>query len=94
MDNRPTPEDFDGFDEYCDALRTLKSLTPSEYCCLLQQDLDWAEESYGECYSQYRSECAMFGDAGPGQAIHVRDLAQSIADIKRRLARAKRVANA
>jgi hypothetical protein len=31
----------------------------------------WAWESWAETQAQYRSECAMFGDAGPGQAIDV-----------------------
>jgi hypothetical protein len=29
-------------------------------------------ESYGEQLTQYQSECALYGDAGPGQAVCVR----------------------
>jgi hypothetical protein len=47
--------------------------------------LDAAEESLMEHETQYRSECAMFGDAGPGQGIHVRDLRSELANIKARL---------
>lgn len=33
----------------------------------LRGDIDNLAESISERLSQYRSECAMFGDAGPGQ---------------------------
>ena len=49
--------------------------------------LEMAEETLMEHETQYRSECAMFGDAGPGQGLHVRDLRSDLANVKRQLRR-------
>jgi hypothetical protein len=38
----------------------------------LAESIGWLWESYGETDTQYRSECALYGDAGPGQAAMVR----------------------
>jgi hypothetical protein len=84
-------EDFDTFEDYCDALRRCKWLTPSEYATLLSQEIDAGEEYYGEIYAQYRSECAMFGDAGPGQGLAVRDTGRQLAESRARLATVRRI---
>jgi len=88
---RPDPEQYSDFDDYCDALRNLKSLTPVEYSCLLQQDLYWCEEHHHETVTQYRSECAMFGDAGPGQGLDVANGARRLSELRAKLARVRRV---
>lgn len=91
LTNRPNPEQFDGFDDYCDALRRCKWLTPAEYACLLQQELAWGEEAHAETVTQYRSECAMFGDAGPGQALSVHEGHRMLAETRAKLATVRRV---
>ena len=78
-------EDFDNFEDYC------KWLTPSEYATLLSQEIDAGEEHYSEIYAQYRSECAMFGDAGPGQGIAVRDTGRQLVESRARLATVRRI---
>lgn len=45
------------------------------------------EESIGEHESQYASECAMFGDAGPGQGLRLREMHATLAGVKRQLRR-------
>ena len=47
--------------------------------------LDDLEEHAGEVTTQYQSECALFGDAGPGQGITVRELNAEIRSVKARL---------
>jgi hypothetical protein len=89
--SHPIPEMFDGFDAYCDALRCLRSLTPIEYLYLLQQELAWGEESHGETVTQYRSECARFGDAGPGQALQVYEGQRMLAETRAKIERVKRI---
>ena len=84
-------EDFDGLDDYCDALRRQESLTPVEFSYILQQSIAWGEESKMECSTQYRSECAMFGDAGPGQYAALVDTSRLLADDRARLARVSRI---
>ena len=37
----------------------------------IAEDLGDCGEYLGEIETQYRSECAMFGDAGPGQGLEV-----------------------
>jgi len=49
--------------------------------------LDAYEEGLGESECQYRSECAMFGDAGPGQGLHLYEGKAYIAGVKRQLRR-------
>jgi len=41
------------------------------------------EEILGEMEAQYRSECAMFGDAGPGQAINIAQCHAEISRVRR-----------
>jgi hypothetical protein len=49
--------------------------------------LDMYEEGLGETEAQYRSECAMFGDAGPGQGLDLRNGKAYLANVKRQLRR-------
>lgn len=46
--------------------------------------LYWAYESQGEIEAQYGSEVALFGDAGPGQAIDVANGRYHLADLEAR----------
>lgn len=90
-DKHPTPEDFEDFEDYCAALRRCKWLTPQQYACLLENELVWGEESYAEHYTQYRSECAMFGDAGPGQGLTVQSLGRQLSELRSRINQVRRV---
>jgi len=49
------------------------------------EELRGLEECHAESVTQYRSECAMFGDAGPGQLSHIQSLAAKIAQIRAKL---------
>jgi len=49
--------------------------------------LDQMEESIGEHEAQYASECAMYGDAGPGQGLRLREMRATLAGVKRQLRR-------
>ena len=84
-------EQFEDFDDYCAALRRREWLTPDEYAALLSQDLAYGEEAYAETCTQFRSECAMFGDAGPGQGIAVRDLGRMLQESRSKLATVRRI---
>lgn len=84
-------DQFEDFDSYCDALRKRDSLTPKEYACLLEQHLAYGDEAYSEIYTQYRSECAMFGDAGPGQGLRVSELGRELRDTRAKLATVRRI---
>lgn len=88
---RPNAADFDDFDDYVDALSRLEWLTPAEYACVLSQSIADGEESYSERLTQYRSECAMFGDAGPGQFLTLRSNAEQVAEDRAKLARVRRI---
>lgn len=44
--------------------------------------LDYLKEHLGECESQYLSECALFGDAGPGQGTEVERLKVDISRVE------------
>ena len=59
--------DYEEFDDYCAALRRLGLRTPEQELALTEQAIAYCEESQAEAQTQYRSECALFGDAGPGQ---------------------------
>ena len=84
-------DQFEDFDSYCEALRRREWLTPGEFYSLLSQDLAYGEEAYGEIYTQYRSECAMFGDAGPGQGLAVRDTGRMLHETRERMATVRRI---
>lgn len=71
----------------------MKAMTKQEFIAYwLEPDedgrslLDYNEENLFERESQYLSECAMFGDAGPGQGLVVREMKAEIASVRRRLA--------
>jgi hypothetical protein len=49
--------------------------------------LDYLEESIGEHASQYASECGLYGDAGPGQGLRLREMRATLAGVKRQLRR-------
>jgi hypothetical protein len=50
----------------------------------LCESIGWLWESYGETDAQYRSECALYGDAGPGQAAMVRGCREAAEAAERR----------
>ena len=52
----------------------------------LEDELFWLEEHLGEVECQYRSECALYGDAGPGQGLEVARLRNIRASLIRRIA--------
>ena len=71
-----------------------KALTAQEFIAhWLTPDEDgatplyWYEESLGEAETQYKSECALYGDAGPGQGLRVREGRAALAKIKAQLTR-------
>lgn len=66
-------------------------LTPHEYAARLSEDLYWGEESHAEIVAQYRSECALFGDAGPGQGIACIESGKMLRDLRDRLEHVRRV---
>jgi hypothetical protein len=49
--------------------------------------LDQMEEGIGEHEAQYASECALYGDAGPGQGLRLREMRATLAGVKRQLRR-------
>jgi hypothetical protein len=59
-------------------------LTPDEEGRSL---LDYQQESLGEHEAQYRSECAAFGDAGPGQGLRVSEMKRELASVQARIAK-------
>jgi hypothetical protein len=91
MTSRPCPEQFDNLSDYCDALRTLPWLTPTEYGYLLQETLAWGEEHQAEAAAQYRSEVALFGDAGPGQWTALCEGSCRLAETREAIARVRRI---
>lgn len=66
-------------------------MTPVEYYYTLAETLSWGEESHAEIVAQYQSECALFGDAGPGQGLAVIESSKMLRDLRDRMARVKRV---
>ena len=89
--NTTNINDFEDFDDYCAALSRKSSLTPVEYRYLVSQSIAYGEEHYAECAAQYHNECAMFGDAGPGQASGLNSTAQQLADERATHARLGRI---
>lgn len=53
----------------------------------LYEDLRIAEEVYDECYTQHRSECALYGDSWPGAQIQLENMRQGIVKLQQRIAR-------
>lgn len=59
--------DYEDQDDYCAALARLPYRTPEQEYALVEWRIAGAEEARAEAITQYRSEQALFGDAGPGQ---------------------------
>jgi hypothetical protein len=57
-------------------------LQPDEYG---MTNLDYLRENLRESVSQYRSECSLFGDAGPGQLRNILMLREEHDRVKNRL---------
>lgn len=51
----------------------------------LMDDLQCAEEYYGEILTQHQSECALYGDSWPGAQIQIDKAFQSMKRIKAEL---------
>ena len=49
-------------------------MTEEEFVDYARKGYSYWEESLGEAETQYKSECALYGDAGPGQLAHINDL--------------------
>jgi len=74
----------------------MKAMTAKEfvtYWCEPDENgrsqISYSEEALMEHSTQYESECALFGDAGPGQGTVVSKLRAAIAQVNRQLARIK-----
>lgn len=63
--------------EFCDSW-----LTPDEHG---RTALSYMEENLAEHEAQYLSECAMFGDAGPGQGLQLQQMKAEHAKVVSRL---------
>jgi len=50
-----------------------------------RSNLSYFEESLGEHEAQYRNECAMFGDAGPGQGYRLNAMRRELFSVRARL---------
>lgn len=59
-------------------------MTAEQFCEYARQNYVYCEEALMENESQYRSECAMFGDAGPGQALRVMQLQRELKGMEER----------
>jgi hypothetical protein len=59
-------------------------MTAEQFCKYVRDGWNYWEENIGEHEAQYRSECAMFGDAGPGQGYYLNQMNQEMAQIKAR----------
>lgn len=68
-----------------DALREEIILALSVEVAEIRNDIAECAESYAENMSQYRSECALFGDAGPGQGLALREARAGIARRERQV---------
>lgn len=49
--------------------------------------LYYFEESVAEHEAEYRNECALFGDAGPGMGYRLNEMKRELASVKRRIER-------
>ena len=65
-----------------------KTMTRDEFIDYAQEALfGEGMESFYEHVTQYRSECALFGDAGPGQGLRIRNMMAEYASIARQYTR-------
>lgn len=56
--------------------------TAEEFCEYARGGYSYWVEHVGECETQYRSECAMFGDAGPGQGLRLSELKWNLRQVE------------
>lgn len=70
----------------------MKAMTKAEFIAYwLTHDedgrcgLDYAEECLADAQAQYTNECAMFGDAGPGQGLQIRKMRAELIGARARL---------
>lgn len=50
------------------------AMTAQEFIQYCLENYAYMEESYGEHLTQYQSECALYGDAGPGQGLRLQEM--------------------
>jgi hypothetical protein len=62
-----------------------RPLPAAEWLDDMLEALPYLEESLGEHEAQYRSEVAMFGDAGVGQGLRIREMQAQLHTIKARI---------
>lgn len=51
-----------------------EAMTAEEFIRYCVENYAYMEESYGEHLTQYQSECALYGDAGPGQGLRLQEM--------------------
>lgn len=51
-----------------------ETMSEAEFLDYARKGYAYWEESLGEHLTQYQSECALYGDAGPGQLAHINDM--------------------
>ncbi len=77
----PIPEEALGdVDDYMHALSRMPWRTVEEQRAFEQISLAYGEEHLSEATTQARSEQALFGDAGPGQWLHVSNVSKILAE--------------
>ncbi len=53
-------------------------MTAEQFCQYAREGYNYWLENLGESETQYRSECALYGDAGVGQGYHINQLRHMI----------------
>lgn len=61
-----------------------KLMTAEQFIHYAKSVYEAGEEWLGEAEAQFASECALFGDAGPGQGIAIRETKLELATIRAR----------
>lgn len=59
-------------------------MTADQFVQYVREGWNYWEESFAEHITQYQSECALFGDAGPGQGYYVHQRRAELANISAR----------
>lgn len=67
----------------------MKSMSVAQFVVYCEEALPEMAECLGDMEAQYRSECAQFGDAGPGQGLLLQQARREYADLKRQYDRVK-----
>ena len=57
-------------------------LTAEQFITMARESYAYGDENLGEREAQYKSECAMFGDAGPGQLHTIRAIKADLAQMR------------